>query len=75
MIRSTRLKKLKVASRSNQSGARFQCRIDRRKFSRCKSPKVYRRIKLGRHAITVRAIKNGKTGPVKIVKFRIIRRR
>ena len=74
-IRTRKLKQVRVAFRANQAGATFQCRIDRRKFSRCKSPRIFRNIKPGRHAIRIRAIRNGSTGPVKLIKFRVVRKR
>jgi hypothetical protein len=73
-IRGKRLRRVKVAFKSNVAGASFRCRIDRRKFSKCKSPKIYKRIKPGKHVIRIKAVKNGKAGPVKVIKFRVIRR-
>ncbi|MBK5232426.1 MAG: choice-of-anchor D domain-containing protein [Thermoleophilia bacterium] len=75
VIRSKSLNKVKVAFGSNRSGSKFQCRIDRKKFSRCKSPRVFRKIKRGKHTIRVRAIKAGKTGPAKAVKFKVVRKK
>ncbi|MBN8866903.1 MAG: choice-of-anchor D domain-containing protein [Solirubrobacterales bacterium] len=73
-IRGRVLRRVRVGFRSDQKGARFRCRIDRRKFAGCRSPKVFRRIRPGRHAIRIRAIKNGRVGPVKVIKFRVVRR-
>ncbi len=37
-------------------GFRFECRMDRRPFARCGSPRTYRHLRLGRHVFEVRAI-------------------
>lgn len=74
-IRTRVLRQVRVAFRSDQAGSRFQCRIDRRKFSGCRSPRTFRNIRPGRHVIRIRAIKAGRTGPVTVIKFRVIRRR
>jgi hypothetical protein len=43
----------------------FECRLDRRHFRRCHSPKVYRRVGRGDHDFSVRAIgPTGLRGPV-----------
>src|SRR2546429_5218997 len=36
--------------------ARFQCSLDGRRFHACRSPVVYRRLRVGRHRFAVRAI-------------------
>jgi hypothetical protein len=74
-IKGKRLRRVKVAFKSNVVGAGFRCRIDRRKFSKCKSPRIYKKINPGKHVIRIKAVKNGKFGPVKVIKFRVIRRR
>jgi hypothetical protein len=52
---------------SNESGSRFECKLDKGKFKKCKSPKTYKKLKLGKHVFKVRAIdKAGNVGkPVK----------
>jgi len=40
--------------------ARFECRLDARRFARCHSPRTYRHLKRGKHTFRVRAI--GPTG-------------
>ncbi len=75
VIKTKKLKKVKIAFKSNVSGSKFQCRIDKKKFTGCKSPKIYKNIKPGKHTIKVRAKKAGKTGPVKAVKFKVVRKR
>ncbi len=45
---------------SNEKGAKFECKLDRKKFKSCKSPKTYKKLKPGKHVFKVRAVK-GKT--------------
>lgn len=40
---------------SDETGATFQCRLDRRPFRACRSPFTTRRLSLGRHTFRVRA--------------------
>ena len=63
----TRITRAKVKSakgkatfrfRSDTAGSTFRCRLDRRKFRRCKSPKTFRGLKPGSHRFKVAA-----TGP------------
>jgi hypothetical protein len=42
---------------SNEKGAKFECRLDRKKFKPCKSPKTYKKLKPGKHVFKVRAVK------------------
>jgi hypothetical protein len=44
---------LRFAATGGATG--FQCRLDRRKWSRCRSPKRYRHLEPGRHSFAVRA--------------------
>lgn len=46
---------VKVKFRSNEKGSTFQCRVDRKKFRRCRSPKVFKNLDDGKHKIRVRA--------------------
>jgi hypothetical protein len=41
---------------SSEPGSTFQCKLDRRKFKPCRSPKKYKRLKPGKHIFEVRAI-------------------
>lgn len=75
VIKTKKLKKVKIAFKADQSGSKFQCRIDKKKFSACKSPKVFKNLKPGKHVIKVRAKKAGKTGPAKVVKFKVVRKK
>jgi Calcineurin-like phosphoesterase len=45
---------------STIAGSRFQCKLDRRVWRRCASPKVYRRLSRGFHTFRVRATALGR---------------
>ncbi|MGN6202068.1 MAG: hypothetical protein ACTHNY_06650 [Solirubrobacterales bacterium] len=50
----------------------FECRLDRKPFRPCRSPRVYKHLKPGRHVFRVRAIAGGSTDPTPAKrKFRI----
>jgi CSLREA domain-containing protein len=53
------------------SRARFQCRLDARKFRRCRSPRTYRNLKPGKHTFRVRAKASGLIGPVTKYRFTV----
>jgi hypothetical protein len=40
---------------SNEQGSTFECKLDRRRFKPCHSPKRYRHLRSGRHIFKVRA--------------------
>jgi hypothetical protein len=40
---------------SNESGSTFQCKLDKKAFAKCKSPKTYKKLKLGKHVFKVKA--------------------
>ena len=63
--------------RSNEAGSRFLCKLDRKPARSCRSPKTFRRLKPGKHKVTVRAIdKAGNRDATPIVyRFRYIKRR
>ncbi len=42
---------------SSEKGSKFECRLDRKKFKLCKSPKIYKGLKPGKHVLQVRALK------------------
>ena len=41
---------------SNEKGVKFQCKLDKKPWKTCKSPKVYSGLKAGRHSFKVKAI-------------------
>jgi CSLREA domain-containing protein len=48
---------------ASEKGAKFECRLDRRKFKPCKSPKTYKKLKPGKHVFKVRAVKGKRVDP------------
>jgi CSLREA domain-containing protein len=70
-IHSTKAKFKFVA---NEKGAKFECKLDRRKFKPCKSPKVYRGLKPGKHVFKVRAVKGKRVDPTPAKrKFKVVK--
>ena len=41
---------------STEAGSTFQCKLDRKPFKSCRSPKKYSGLKPGKHVFKVRAI-------------------
>ncbi len=41
---------------SSESGSKFQCKLDKKAFANCKSPKTYKKLKPGKHVFKVKAI-------------------
>lgn len=41
---------------SSEQGSSFECKLDKKKFKPCKSPKKYKKLKPGKHVFKVRAI-------------------
>jgi len=41
---------------SSESGSSFECKLDKKPFKKCKSPKRYKKLKPGKHVFKVRAI-------------------
>jgi CSLREA domain-containing protein len=49
---------------STVKGSTFQCKLDKGKFKKCKSPKKYKGLKVGKHVFKVRAVNSaGKADP------------
>jgi hypothetical protein len=49
---------------SSERGSKFECKLDRKRFKRCRSPKTYKGLKPGKHVFKVRAIdKAGNVDP------------
>jgi hypothetical protein len=40
---------------SGERGSKFQCKLDKRKFKPCTSPKTYKKLKPGKHVFRVKA--------------------
>jgi len=59
---------------SSERGSTFECKLDKKKFKPCRSPKTYKKLKPGKHVFKVRAKKGGATDPTPAVrKFKILR--
>ena len=52
----TRKRRARFRFRSNEAGSSFSCKLDRRAFRPCSSPRTYRKLRPGRHTFRVRAI-------------------
>ncbi len=58
---------------SNTKGAKFECKLDRKPFRACASPKRYKKLKPGKHVFKVRAVKGKKVDPTPAKrKFKIV---
>jgi hypothetical protein len=72
----TTKQKAKFRFESDTAGATFECKLDKKLFEPCTSPKVYKRIKRGKHTFLVRATADGKTDPTPAsYKWKRVRRR
>ena len=60
---------------SGEKGAKFLCKLDRKKYKPCTSPKIYKKLKRGKHVFRVKARdKAGNVDRTPIVrKFKITR--
>lgn len=47
---------MKFKFSSTEAGSAFQCKLDRKPFKPCASPKKYKKLKPGKHVFKVRAI-------------------
>jgi CSLREA domain-containing protein len=62
--KKTHKTKVKFKFTSTETGSTFQCKLDRKPFTPCRSPKVYKKLKPGKHVFKVRAIdKAGNVDP------------
>lgn len=68
-----RWRRVAFALGSNEAGSRFRCRIDRRPFRPCRSPRAFN-LRLGRHAFRAYAVDPaGNRDPTPVVyRFRIL---
>lgn len=67
--KKTKKRKAKFTFSSDQAGATFECKLDRRRFKRCRSP-FKRRVRLGVHTFKVRAISTAGVPDPTPAKFR-----
>jgi hypothetical protein len=60
--------------KSTERGSKFKCKLDHKKYRKCKSPKTYHRVKPGKHIFKVEAIDaDGNVDPTPAKdKFRIL---
>jgi hypothetical protein len=75
-ITGFKLRKRRVAFRFAASGGSgpvsFECRLDRKSFRPCSSPKAFKHLKPGKHVFRVRAIAGGQVDPTPAErKFRV----
>ncbi len=49
--------------KSTLGGSSFECKLDKGKFKKCRSPKTYKKLKPGKHVFQVRAAKGGVGDP------------
>ncbi|TMK56186.1 MAG: CSLREA domain-containing protein [Actinobacteria bacterium] len=57
--KKTKKRTAKFKFSSTEAGSTFQCKLDRKPFKPCASPKKYKRLKPGKHVFKVRAIDKG----------------
>lgn len=63
----------KFKFKADEPVSRFECKLDKGKFKKCKSPKTYKKLKLGKHVFKVRAIdKAGNVGKAVKRKFTVV---
>jgi CSLREA domain-containing protein len=63
----------KFKFKSNEGGSTFQCKLDKGKFKKCRSPKTYKKLKPGKHVFKVRATdKAGNVGKPAKRKFTVV---
>jgi len=73
--RKTHARKVKFKFTSSEAGSTFKCKLDRKKVKTCRSPKVYKKLKPGKHVFKVWAIdKAGNKDPTPAKrKFKVLR--
>jgi hypothetical protein len=48
--------KAKYRFRSSETGSSFECKLDRKRFKACRSPRKVKGLKAGKHRFRVRAV-------------------
>jgi hypothetical protein len=57
---------------NGSKGLRFKCKLDHKSFTSCRSPKLYRHLRHGKHTVQVKAIdKAGNVSKPVTKKFKI----
>src|SRR5262249_40131635 len=57
---------------NGSKGLRFKCKLDKKSFSSCHSPKLYKHLKHGKHTVQVKAIdKAGNVAKTVKKKFKV----
>ncbi|HET8814049.1 MAG TPA: glycine-rich protein [Solirubrobacterales bacterium] len=66
--------KVKFTFHSPTAGASFECKLDKRAYAACTSPKRYK-VKVGKHKFSVRAVKGGVADPTPAsFKFKVVKK-
>ena len=55
-LKKPRKRKLTIKFGSSEPGSSFKCKLDRKAFAPCTSPKTYRKLKPGKHKVKIEAI-------------------
>jgi hypothetical protein len=62
--------------RADVAGASFECAVDRGRFKACRSPFTTKKLTLGPHTVSVRALAGGRADPSPLkFSFRVLRGR
>jgi CSLREA domain-containing protein len=70
----THARKARFKFVSSEKGSKFECKLDRKPFKPCKSPKTYKKLKPGKHVFKVRAVKGKNVDPTPAKrKFRVLK--
>ncbi|HEU5105936.1 MAG TPA: right-handed parallel beta-helix repeat-containing protein [Solirubrobacterales bacterium] len=74
-LKKTKKTTAKFKFSSSEAGSTFECKLDRKPFKKCASPKKYKKLKPGKHVFKVRAIdKAGNVDPTPAKrKFTVLR--
>jgi glucose/arabinose dehydrogenase len=70
----TRSKSARFSFSSDVAGATFRCRLDARRFAPCRSPRVYRKLKPGKHVfwVVAKATDGGVDSPAAVFRWRVL---
>jgi glucose/arabinose dehydrogenase len=73
--KKTHSRRAKFTFRSSVAGARFRCKLDGRRKAACRSPRIYKKLKRGRHVFKVWATAGGRTDPTPVrFRWKVLRR-